>query len=262
MYFQRFPGRFGPTETQPGSSRNASARTRAAPSCWTGVSGSGSFISGKRRCVRLRPLGAEDQVATRQPLELELPPLVEAQAVAVATRSRGAQLLGDQDLTAHGLRRDSRRQDHVLAEVVALLGDHLARVESDPNAERLPGAVALALRERALDLDRALERLARIGEGEHEAVALALHLVALVARDLLPEDRVVLTQHPQPLLVAELLGEDGRVLDVAEQDRDRPIGRGVRAHVGPLLLQSRDHLVDRGRHVDAREPLRVEAVAQ
>ena len=116
----------------------------------------------------------------------------------------------------------------------------------------------LALREGALDLDRALERLARIGEGEHEAVALALHLVALVAADLLAEDRVVLAQHLEPALVAEPLGEDRRVLDVAEEDRHGAVGRGVGAQVGPLGLDRGDHVVDRGGDVDPGQALGLE----
>ena len=84
----------------------------------------------------------------------------------------------------------------VLAEEVALLGDHLAGVEAhaDPQGTSSSPPVALPLGEGPLDGDRALERLAGIGEGEHETIALALHLVAIVAGDLLAEDRVVLAQ--------------------------------------------------------------------
>src|SRR5207248_6424684 len=42
------------------------------------------------------------------------------------------------------------------------------------------------------------------------------------------DDRVVLLQDGEPALVAEALVEPGRPLDVAEQQRDRRLGRGVR----------------------------------
>src|SRR4051794_14492470 len=97
-----------------------------------------------------RPVGPEDPVAAGQALQLELAAVVEAEAIAVAGRGRIAHLLRDEDLAAHRLGRNPRGEDHVLAEVVALLRDHLAGVQADANAKGLTAAVALALRKGAL----------------------------------------------------------------------------------------------------------------
>src|SRR5262245_36707663 len=123
------------------------------------------------------PLGAEDEVTAGETLELELAAVVEAEAVAIPGARRLSHLVGDQDLAPSCLGCDPGGEDHVLAEEVALLGDHLAGVEAHPNAESLSRTLPLALRERALHVDGAFEGLAGIGEGEHEPVALALHLV-------------------------------------------------------------------------------------
>src|SRR5829696_3805007 len=68
MYFQRAAGLRGPTATQPGSSRKASASTRAAPVWWRRSSGTGSDCtaaniaerraSEEARLLRLRFRGA------------------------------------------------------------------------------------------------------------------------------------------------------------------------------------------------------------
>ena len=85
------------------------------------------------------------------------------------------------------------------------------------------------LGERALDGDGAVEALLRGLEGDHEAVAHGLHFVAVVGLELLADEGVVLAQELLPRLVAEALGEHGRVFDVAEHDRDGAVGRGVDA---------------------------------
>src|SRR6476659_6016086 len=104
MNFRRASVLAGPIDSQPGSSMNASASVRAAPSWWAGVRGSGEPVSGKGRGgVRLRPVGAVDTVAAREPLQLELAAVVEAQAVPVAARGRLPQLVGDQDLPTESL---------------------------------------------------------------------------------------------------------------------------------------------------------------
>src|SRR5262245_30504129 len=197
MYRRRDARLRGPTDTQPGSSMKASASTCAAASWWAGTSRSREPSSGKGgrgSRVRLGPLGPVDAVAPGEALQLQIAAVVETEAVAVAAGRGLAELLGDQDLAAQRLRRDSRGQDHVLAEVVALLGDHLARMQPHPHTQLLTHAVPVALGEGTLDVDRAVERLAGIREGEHEAVALALHLVAVMTGELLAEDCVVLPQ--------------------------------------------------------------------
>src|SRR3954454_4696166 len=126
MKLRRRRGSRGPIAIQPGSSVKASARASAAPLCRAGVSGSALACSGNGRCrVRLSPLRPEDAMAARQALELQVATIVEVRAapVAVAARSSVTHLLGDQDLATQRLRGDPGREDHVLPEVIPLLGD-------------------------------------------------------------------------------------------------------------------------------------------
>ena len=106
-----------------------------------------------------------------------------------------------QYLAAPCLASDASGHDHVLAEEVVRLLDRLSRVEADAHsAELVCGLVTVG--EGALDLDRALEGAAGAPEREREAVALRLHLGALVACDSLAHDRVIFSQELQPALVA------------------------------------------------------------
>ena len=65
-------------------------------------------------------------------------------------------------------------------------------------------------------------------------------------------------QDLEPALVAEPLGDQGRVLDVGEQDRHLPVGRRVGGDVGPLAGDLVDHEVDRGADVERAEALGLE----
>ena len=65
-------------------------------------------------------------------------------------------------------------------------------------------------------------------------------------------------QHLEPALVAEPLGHQRRVLDVAEQDRHRAVRRGVARGGRGAPARPRDHVVDRGGDVDAGEALGLE----
>jgi hypothetical protein len=98
-------------------------------------------------------------------------------------------------------------------------------VETDPHVQRIAGVLHAVLGQGPLDVDGAADRLAGAGEDAHEAVALVLHVEAAVAADAVGDDPVVGPQQPHPGPVAEPVGEDGGVLDVAEHDRDRAVGR-------------------------------------
>ena len=72
-----------------------------------------------------------------------------------------------------------------------------------------------------LRLRRGEHRLARIGEGEVERVALHLHLDAAVPGERLAQQAAVILERPHVRLLAELLQQPRRALDVREEQRDR-----------------------------------------
>src|SRR5262249_6319378 len=82
------------------------------------------------------------------------------------------------------------------------------------------GLVAVLLRDRPLDRDRAQDRAAGGLEGDHESVALRLDDVAAVELDVLPDDLVLLAHELAGDLVAKLLGGVGETSDVTEKYGD------------------------------------------
>jgi hypothetical protein len=123
-------------------------------------------------------------------------------------------------------------------------------VEADPHPQWLVELRVVELRQVALHVDGAFEPAARAGVGDHEA-ALRLDLVAAVLADAVADHRVVGSECLEPAAIAEPLVERGRVLDVGEQDRHRPVGGGGAGQVGLLLLDPREHAID---HALAPEP--------
>src|SRR4051812_44444306 len=120
-----------------------------------------------------------DGVRAGEAVEHELALVLEVH-VARALR----QLLDDrrgEDLAAARLVGDPRREDHVLAVEVRLLADRLAGVQPDADADRPVGVRAELLVDLAVDRPGALHGPARAGEGDHEAVALRLDLIAAEA---------------------------------------------------------------------------------
>src|SRR5207248_3658225 len=75
-----------------------------------------------------------------------------------------------------------------------------------------------------------------------------------LGRDLLAHDRLVVPEELVGAAVAEALVEGGESLDVAEQDGDRAVGRGVQMEVGTLGLHVRGDLVDRQQRAAPVEP--------
>ena len=109
--------------------------------------------------------------------------------------------------------------------VVRVVGeDGPARVHAHADLHGCPlGPVARG--ERALCCERGGERGTRIGEGDEELVGAAVDLVAVRLRDRLADQPPVLREDLR-VLVAELLDEGRRALDVREEESD-VAGRGA-----------------------------------
>ena len=108
--------------------------------------------------------------------------------------------------------------------------------------------------ERALDRDRALDRVGRRLEHREEPVAAAalLDLGAVVPRQEIPDRPVVRTQHRRPLLVAHLRDELGRVDDVGEHERaanlaaDRRVAEPIAQSLRGLDVARRAEVAEHG----------------
>src|SRR5262249_10266597 len=109
--------------------------------------------------------------------------------------------------------------------VEALLVDRrLAGVQ--PHANLALDAVGPFVRcEPALRLDRGQSRVTGAGEREEERVSLVVHLAPVVYRDGVAED-LALAREQLAVPLSQLAHELRRALDVGEQHRHRPPGRG------------------------------------
>ena len=106
----------------------------------------------------------------------------------------------------------------VEAGVESVADRRLARVQADPDSDRLVGPVVG--RERALGLRRGRDGIARALEGDVEGVALQLDLDPAVAGEDLAQEAAVLGERLHVALAAELLQEASRPLDVGEEQGD------------------------------------------
>ncbi len=115
----------------------------------------------------------------------------------------------------------------VEAGVQAAGDERLAGVDADPHPDRLvlPGVLG----ERPLRLRCSEHRLARIGEGEVEGVALHLHLHSAVAGEGLAEQAAVVLERPYVRLFAELLQQPRRALDSVKSSVTVPRGSSAMA---------------------------------
>jgi hypothetical protein len=148
------------------------------------------------------------------------------------------------DLAARRLGRDAGSQDHGLAEELVLVSQRFAGVEPDAHADRLGGTLGVVGGECALDPDGALQGAARAPEGEQEAVALELDLVAPVRGKLLAHDLVVGPDYLARLEVAEALGHLGEALHVGEHEGHRAVRRRGGGEVRSLLVHGQGHYVN------------------
>ena len=106
---------------------------------------------------------------------------------------------------------------------VALAADgRLAGVQAHADAH-VDAARPLVRGVRALRLDRCRDRVAGARKGEEERVALGVDLDPAERREVLAHQPAVLVEQ-LAVAVAELLQQQRRALDVAEDERDGPAG--------------------------------------
>ncbi len=201
-----------------------------------------SALPAPRRALAA-PVHRVHGVGPAQPLQGQLLRRQELRGEIVAGRVL-PELLGHDDLAPARPVGDPRGEDHVAPEVVLAVLDHEAGVQPHPHTEALVGIIERVAVERMLHLDRTGQRGARAHEGEHEAVALRLHLRAVVRLHQLAHDPVVLAEQGEPRLVAEALDHLRRAFDVAEQDRDRPVGRATPTEVHVRHLDEVGYLMN------------------
>jgi hypothetical protein len=120
-------------------------------------------------------------------------------------------------------RRAVDRQPHVA--LARLQG--LARVDPHPHADRSPGQALLRL-------DGGLDGPAGRREPDEERIALGVDLHASVPLEGVAKHGTVLGQRGGVSLLAELVEQSRRALDIGEQKRDDPAGQ--RFHGASLPL--------------------------
>jgi len=118
--------------------------------------------------------------------------------------------LGDEDLPAVPGAGDSRCPMDVQTDVARTAGTRL------PGMDAAAHAYPIEVGERSLDLDRGGDRLVCALERNEKAVALDVDLYSVVYCETLANATVVLFEE-RCVLVAELLDEARRSLDVGEQ---------------------------------------------
>ena len=119
-------------------------------------------------------------------------------------------------------RRDPRRPHDVHPEVALVADGGLARVEAHADAH-LDAARPLVVAERALRVNGAAYGVARADEREEERVALRVDLGAAGRAEALADEPPVVACD-LGVVVAELLQQACRALDVREGEGDRPGG--------------------------------------
>src|SRR5205823_4559177 len=150
--------------------------------------------------------------------------------------------------------RDARGPDHVEAEVALLADVRLAGVQPHPHAQLLT-AGPFVVAQRALRLDRRRHRVAGARERVEERVALRVDLRPAVRAERLAHDAPVVVRHAAVPVVAELLQEPRRPLDVGEDERDGAAGKlrhdayatpmnRLAQETSPYLLQHAHNPVD------------------
>ena len=112
--------------------------------------------------------------------------------------------------------RDARALVHVEADVSLLGQPRLAGVQPHPHAYRPVGQRALAVRGGG-------DGVRRAGEGDEECVTLRVDFDALVVGKRRAESPPVLVQR-LPVVVAELVQQPRRALDVREKNVTTPLG--------------------------------------
>src|SRR5205807_10459542 len=108
----------------------------------------------------------------------------------------------DEDLVGAGQGRDARRDDDILAGVVAVGGYRRPRVESDANGRR--ETIGPAVRsQRTLDSDGSVDRERHVLESNEETVARCFDNPSSVFRNDLAHGAIVPASDSVPCLVAD-----------------------------------------------------------
>src|SRR5437588_11141279 len=83
------------------------------------------------------------------------------------------------------------------------------------------------------------------GEGSEEAVVLELDDLAVVVRDELLDENVVISHQSLPALGPQPLRRSGRIRNVAQHQRDRSVGRRETSELREYRPDRRGYDVDR-----------------
>jgi len=165
----------------------------------------------------------------RQPVDLELVDALRRAQVFEAVRAEVADTgvdervrrLGEEHLPSMADGGDARALVHVDPDVSLLRQPRLTRVQPHAHPDR-------ALRERALAVLGGGDGIGRAAEGDEERVTLRVHLDAVVVGKRRAKTTPVLEQG-LPVVVAELVQQLRRALDVREQQRHHA-GRKIARH--------------------------------
>ena len=151
-------------------------------------------------------------------LEVLPPEVADVHAFGNVVAEQGPRRLGDEDLAAVPGRADPRRADDVQADVALLADGRLAGVQAHPHAH-VDAAGPIVGGEGSLTVDGgARRRLARAGTSRR-SVALRVDLVPAGGLEDLPQ-QPPMVGHDLPVVVAQLLQQPRRALDVREQKSD------------------------------------------
>jgi hypothetical protein len=131
--------------------------------------------------------------------------------------------LGDKDLAAMGRRADARRTMDGKTRVPAILSRNLAGVEAHPDLDLDTVGPGMGTK-RELTLDRGQQRLARACERDEERIALRVDLVTVVSLEGPPEHALMVAED-RAVVIAQLLHEPRRALDIREEEGDSASGR-------------------------------------
>src|SRR4029450_4606467 len=143
----------------------------------------------------------------------------------------------DENLPTKRLAGDPRSEVDCRAEEAVSLLDRVARVNADPDPNR-GGVIGERCRYRALDRLRTTDCAPRARKRKHRAVPLRLDDGAAVGSRHVTDQRVVASEHITPGMVDKARGEDSRIDDVGEDDRDRAVNGESREEIWSLALDA------------------------
>ena len=182
-----------------------------------------------RQVLHARLDRLQQREVAREPVDLELVDALRRAEILEAVHAQVADIrvderarrLGEEHLPSMADGGDARALVHVDPDVSLLRQPRLTRVQPHAHPDR-------AVRERALAVRGGGDRIRRAAEGDEERVTLRVHLDALVVGKRRAESPPMLVQC-LPVVVAELVQQPRRALDVREQQRHHA-GREIARH--------------------------------